>query len=156
AAELEQASGTSLLPANIGFLITGTGLPMLGVLAIAYSGSKNLMELATSVNPIYAIFFTALLYLTLEPFFDVPITSIVAYEVGFQSCIGDGNQQVGLFVFSLIFFAVTLLFSLKPTRIVDNVGKILAPGIVILLAILLTMVFIKPMGSIEAPLEAYM
>src|SRR5699024_3646108 len=67
-----------------------------------------------------------------------------------------GNQQVGLFVFSLIFFAVTLLFSLKPTRIVDKVGKILAPGIVILLAILLTMVFIKPMGSIEAPLEAYM
>src|SRR5699024_8834966 len=58
--------------------------------------------------------------------------------------------------FSLIFFAVTLLFSLKPTRIVDNVGKIFAPGIVILLAILLTMVFIKPMGSIEAPLEAYM
>src|SRR5699024_6577621 len=82
-------------------------------------------------------------------------TATVAYEVGFQSFIGDGNQQVGLFVFSLIFFAVTLLLSLKPTRIVDNVGKILAPGIVILLAILLTMVFIKPMGSIEAPLEGY-
>src|SRR5699024_2173660 len=129
-AELGQASGTSLLPAIIGFLITGTGLPLLGVLAIAYSGSKNLQELANRVNQIY--------------------------EVGFQSFIGDGNQQVGLFVFSLIFFAVTLLFSLKPTRIVDNVGKILAPGIVILLAILLTMVFIKPMGSIEAPLEAYM
>src|SRR5699024_11334216 len=74
------------------------------------------------------------------PFFAAPRTATVAYEVGFQSFIGDGNQQVGLFVFSLIFFAVTLLFSLKPTRIVDNVGKILAPGIVILLAILLTMV----------------
>src|SRR5699024_2196071 len=65
-------------------------------------------------------------------------------------------QQVGLFVFSLIFFAVTLLFSLKPTRIVDNVGKILAPGNVILLAILLTMVFIKPMESNDEQLEAYM
>src|SRR5699024_12545374 len=83
-------------------------------------------------------------------------TGTVAYEVGVQVFFGDGNQQVGLLVFSLIFFAVTLLFSLQPTRIVGIVGKILAPGIVILLAILLTMVFIKPMGSIEAPLEAYM
>src|SRR5699024_8808531 len=47
-AELGQASGTSLLPAIIGFLITGNGLPLLGVLAIAYSGSKNLQELARS------------------------------------------------------------------------------------------------------------
>src|SRR5690625_4005215 len=154
-AELGQASGTNLLPAIIGFLITGTGLPLLGVLAIAYSGSKNLQELASRVNPVYAIFFTSLLYLTIGPFFAAPRTATVAYEVGFQSFIGEGNQQIALFIFSLVFFAVTLLFSLKPAKLVDNVGKILAPGIVILLAILLTMVILKPMGAIEAPLEAY-
>src|SRR5699024_3642151 len=110
-----------------------------------YSGSKNLQELATRVNPIYAIFFTSLLYLTIGPFFAAPRTATVAYEVGFQSFIGDVNQQVGLFVFSLLFFAVTLLFSLTPTRIVDNVRKILASGSFILLAILFTMLFMKPM-----------
>ena len=154
-AELGQASGTNLVPAIIGFLITGTGLPLLGVLAIAYSGSENLQELASRINPVYAIFFTSLLYLTIGPFFAAPRTATVAYEVGFQSFVGEGNQQIGLFIFSLIFFAVTLLFSLKPTKLVDNVGKILAPAIVILLAILLTMVIIKPMGSIEGPLETY-
>lgn len=154
-AELGQESGTNLLPAIIGFLITGTGLPLLGVLAIAYSGSENLQELASRVNPVYAIFFTSLLYLTIGPFFAAPRTATVAYEVGFQSFIGEGNQQIGLFIFSLIFFAVTLLFSLKPAKLVDNVGRILAPGIVILLTILLAMVVLKPMGSIEAPLEAY-
>src|SRR5699024_12567978 len=101
-----------LLPRIIDFLITRTVLPLLGVLAIPYSGRKNFQELATRVNPIYAIFFTSLLYLTIGPFFAAPRTATVAYEVGFQSFIGDGNQQVGLFVFSLIFFAVTLLFSL--------------------------------------------
>src|SRR5699024_1939672 len=111
---------------------------------------------ATRVNPIYAIFFTSLLYLTIGPFFAAPRTATVAYEVGFQSFIGDGNQQVGLFVFSLIFFAVTLLFSLKPTRRVANVGKIFAAVTIILLAILFTMVFITRMGSIEALLDAYM
>src|SRR5699024_11571371 len=68
-AELGQASGTSLLPAIIGFLITGTGLPLLGVLAIAYSGSKNLQELATRVNTIYEIFFTSLFYFMIESYF---------------------------------------------------------------------------------------
>lgn len=154
-AELGQASGTNLLTAIIGFLITGTGLPLMGVLAIAFSGSKNLQELASRVNPIYAIFFTSLLYLTIGPFFAAPRTGTVAYEVGFQSFVGEEHQQIGLFIFSLLFFAVTLLFSLKPAKLVDNVGKILAPGIVILLGILLVMVFVKPMGSIESPLEAY-
>src|SRR5699024_12516217 len=107
------------------------------------------------VIQINAILFIYLLYITIGPFFAAPRTETVAYEVGLQSFIGDGNQQIGLFVISLIFFAVTLLFSLKHTRIVDNVGKILAPGIVTLLAILLTMAFIKPMASNEAPREAY-
>lgn len=154
-AELGQGSGSNLLPAIIGFLITGTGLPLLGVLAIAYSGSENLQELAGRIHPIYALCFTSLLYLTIGPFFAAPRTATVAYEVGFQPFIGEGSQQIGLFIFSFIFFAVTLLFSLKPAKLVDNVGKILAPGIVILLAILLSLVVIKPMGSIEAPLEAY-
>src|SRR5690625_6448996 len=154
-AELGQASGTNLLPAIIGFLITGTGLPLLGVLAIAYSGSENLQDLASRVNPVYAIFFTSLLYLTIGPFFAAPRTATVAYDVGFLSFIGEVFHQVGLFIFSLIFFAITLLISLKPAKLVDNVGKILAPGIVILLVILLAMVVVKPMGSIEAPLEAY-
>ena len=94
-AELGQASGTNLLPAIVGFLITGTGLPLLGVLAIAYSGSDNLQDLASRVNPIYAVFFTSLLYLTIGPFFAAPRTATVAYEVGFQSFLGDGNQQIG-------------------------------------------------------------
>src|SRR5690625_4126481 len=85
--------GRNLLPAIIGFLITGTGLPLLGVLAIAYSGSENLQDLASRVNPVYAIFFTSLLYLTIGPFFAAPRTATVAYEEGFQFIIEGGNQE---------------------------------------------------------------
>ncbi|WP_269411030.1 branched-chain amino acid transport system II carrier protein [Lentibacillus daqui] len=154
-AELGQESGTNLWSAIIGFLITGTGLPLLGILAMSFSGSKNLQELASRINPTYAIFFTALLYLTIGPFFAAPRTGTVAYEVGFSSFFSDGNQQIALLIFTILFFAITLLFSLKPAKLVDNVGKILAPGIVILLGILLFMVIVKPMGSIQGPTEAY-
>src|SRR5699024_503201 len=59
-AELGQPSGTNLVPAIIVFFITGTGLPLLGVLAITYARGENLQELESKINPVYAIFFTSL------------------------------------------------------------------------------------------------
>ncbi|MFC2947447.1 branched-chain amino acid transport system II carrier protein [Virgibacillus sediminis] len=154
-AQLGQNAGVNLWPAIAGFLITGVGLPLLGIIAMSFSGSRNLEDLASRVHPGYAIFFTSLLYLTIGPFFAAPRTGTVAYEVGIAPFIGDGAQQLGLLIFTLVFFAITLWFSLHPAKLVDNVGKVLAPGLVILLAILLAMVFFQPMGSMEAPQEAY-
>src|SRR5690625_838676 len=63
---------------------------------------------------------------------------------------------MGLLIFSLLFFGATIWLSLNPAKIVDRVGKILSPGIIILLIGLLVMVIINPMGTIEEPQEAYM
>src|SRR5690606_16985376 len=93
--------------------------------------------------------------LTIGPFFAAPRTGTVAYEVGIAPFFGDEVGKFGLFIFTLIFFAVTLLFAAFPARLVDNIGKILAPALVILLAIMLILAFINPMGPIEAPQEAY-
>ena len=154
-ASLGQNAGTNVWLAVTGFLITGIGLPFLGILAMGISGSKNLQELAGRVHPIYGIVFTALLYLTIGPFFAAPRTGAVAYDIGIAPFVGEGFGQAGLFIFTLLFFIVTLWFSLNPAKIVDNVGKIMSPAIIILLFILLAMVIVKPMGSIEAPQEAY-
>ncbi|MCJ0930228.1 branched-chain amino acid transport system II carrier protein [Virgibacillus halodenitrificans] len=154
-AQLGQNAGTNMWPAIIGFLITGVGLPLLGILAMSISGSNNLQELASRIHPLYATIFTSMLYLTIGPFFAAPRTGTVAYDVGISPFVGESYQQVGLLIFTLLFFAITLWFSLNPAKIVDNVGKILAPGIVILIVVLLAMVVIKPMGVTEPPEEGY-
>lgn len=154
-AQLGQNAGTNLWPAVLGFLITGVSLPLLGILAMGYSGSRNLQELASRVSPTYGVFFTCLLYLTIGPFFASPRTSTVAYEVGIAPIVSDNFQQGGLLIFSFLFFAATLWFSLNPAKIIDNVGKLLAPGIIILLAVLLLLVIIKPMGVMQAPVGDY-
>ncbi|WP_318509010.1 branched-chain amino acid transport system II carrier protein [Bacillus sp. T3] len=154
-ASLGQSAGTNVWMAVLGFLITGIGLPFLGILAMGVSGSKNLQELASRVHPIYGVVFTAVLYLTIGPFFAAPRTGAVAYDIGIAPFVGESFGQAGLIVFTLLFFVVTLWFSLNPAKIVDNVGKILSPGILILLAVLLVMVFVKPLGSIEAPQASY-
>jgi branched-chain amino acid:cation transporter, LIVCS family len=101
------------------------------------------------------VFFTSLLYLTIGPFFASPRTGTVAYEVGISPFISESSQQMGLLIFTLLFFGVVLLFSLKPAKLVDNVGKFLAPGLVVLLAVLLVAAITNPMGVMEAPQEAY-
>ncbi|MET3698492.1 LIVCS family branched-chain amino acid:cation transporter [Bacillus oleivorans] len=154
-AQLGQYSGTNIWPAAIGFLITGVGLPLLGILAMGYSGSRNLQELSSRVHPAYGVFFTALLYLTIGPFFAAPRTGTVAYEVGISPFFPEGTEQLGLLIFSAIFFAIALIFSLNPSKIVDNVGKILAPSLVVLLIVLLGAAVVNPMGEAGVPLDAY-
>lgn len=154
-ASLGQNAGTNVWPAVIGFLATGIGLPFLGTLAMGFSGSKNLQDLSSRVNPIFAVIFTSLLYLTIGPFFALPRTGAVSYEIGIQPFINADYAQIGLLVFTILFFGITLLFSLNPSKIVDNVGKYLSPGIIIGLFILLLFVVLKPMGGFEAPHGSY-
>lgn len=154
-AQLGQNAGTNLWPAVIGFLITGVGLPLLGILAMSFSGSKDLQDLAGRVSPAYGIFFTVLLYLTIGPFFAAPRTGTVAYDVGIAPFVNEGSQQTVLLIFTLVFFAATLMFSLYPAKIVDTVGKFLAPGLVGLIAILLIVAVFKPMGELQTPTEVY-
>ncbi|WP_060210254.1 branched-chain amino acid transport system II carrier protein [Sporosarcina koreensis] len=154
-AQLGQYAGTNLWPAVIGFLITGVGLPLLGILAMGFSGSRNLQDLASRVHPVYAVLFTSLLYLTIGPFFAAPRTGAVAFDIGFSAFIPEDSMRIGLFIFTLIFFGVTLWLSLNPAKIVDRVGKIMSPAIIVLLLILLAMAFINPMGAAQAPVDAY-
>ncbi len=154
-AELGQNAGENLWPAAIGFAITGVGLPLMGVLAIGFSGSNHLHDLASRVHPIYGLIFTVMLYLTIGPFFAAPRTGAVAYEVGISPFVADGNHTIGLFIFTLLYFGATLWLSLNPLKVVDRVGKILAPALIVLLLILLTMAFVNPMGAFGTPQKAY-
>ncbi|KZE36839.1 branched-chain amino acid transporter II carrier protein [Bhargavaea cecembensis] len=152
-AQLGQLAGDNFWPAIIGFLITGVGLPFLGVIAIGYSGSSHLQDLASRVHPVYAVIFTSVLYLTIGPFFAAPRTGTVAFEVGITPY---ANGPLALLLFTAVFFGITLWLSLNPAKIVDRVGKILAPGIVILLLVLIAAALFNPMGAIQPATEGYL
>ncbi|WP_298829638.1 branched-chain amino acid transport system II carrier protein [uncultured Planococcus sp.] len=154
-AQLGQYAGTNVWIAIFGFLITGVGLPLLGILAIGYSKSNDLQDLSSRVHPVYGLIFTAMLYLTIGPFFALPRTGAVSYEVGIAPFVGEGNAVIGLLVFSLIFFAVSLVVSLNPSKMVDSIGKVLSPAILLTLGALLVTAFVNPMGQKEAPQPAY-
>ena len=53
-----QVAGRNMWAAVLGFLITGVGLPLLGVAALGISRSNGLQEMAGRVSSRYRIFFT--------------------------------------------------------------------------------------------------
>ena len=57
-----QAAGSNYIRATIGFLITGVGLPMLGVVASGISRSENLYDMAKPVSSAYAVFYLFVIF----------------------------------------------------------------------------------------------
>ena len=61
-AAMGQAAGANVWWAVLGFCVTGVGLPLLGIIAVGYSGCRDLREVASRVHPLYGLFYTCLLY----------------------------------------------------------------------------------------------
>ena len=56
---LGQQSGDHFVIAIIGFLVTGVGLPLLGVITVAKSGGE-LQDMASRISPLFGVIFTAI------------------------------------------------------------------------------------------------
>lgn len=145
-----QLSGHSMPLANLGFLITAIGLPFLGVVAIGMSDSRGLFDLASRVHPMYGYFLTILLYMTIGPFFAMPRTGTVSFEVGLSPHMGDEYKTIGLAIFTALFFLTALFFALRPGQILVWVGKVLNPLFLFVLSFLIVASVINPMGDFTA------
>lgn len=144
-----QESGSAVFWANLGFLVTGIGLPFLGVIAIGVSKTSGVYELAERIGKKYALVFTVLLYLVIGPFFALPRLATTSFEIGLAPFIQAKQQHVFLVIFSILFFFTAWWLSRRPTKILDYVGKFLNPAFLILLGILLVLAFIHPLGAID-------
>lgn len=146
-----QMSGANVLPAILGFLITGVGLPLLGVAALGISRCNGLYELSGMVDRRYALFFTCLLYLTIGPFFAIPRCATTSFTVGIESMLPESaNLRLWLFLFSVVFFGAALFFSLYPGKILTWVGKILNPLFLVFLGVLIVVALTSTKGGISS------
>ena len=152
-----QLAGRSMWQAAAGFLITGVGLPLLGVAALGVSREDGLLGLSSRVGRRYGKFFTCALYLTIGPFFAIPRCATVSYTVGVERVLPEGAHAAALAVFSLLFFAAVLFFSLRPGEILTWIGKVLNPLFLFFLGLLVIRALLSPMGDISevAPEGAY-
>ena len=151
-----QLAGTNSLAAAIGFIITGVGLPLLGVACLGISKKDSLFDVSSLVGTKYAYFFTILLYLTIGPFFAIPRCATTSFGI-MTSLLGDGSVVGPRLIFTFVFFAIALVLALKPNGIINYIGKIINPIFLVFLFLLIIVSFAKPMlqGNTITPDEAY-
>ena len=156
-AAMGQQAGSAMLPALIGFCITGVGLPLLGIAAISITASESLFDIGRKVGRRFAYAFTCALYLCIGPLFAIPRTATVAFQVGAAPFVPTVMQGEALLTFTLAFFAIVLCFSLRPSGILIWVGKVLNPLFLLFLGILIVTAMLLPMGAVSdaMPIGAY-
>lgn len=154
-ASLGQQAGVNVWWAVLGFIVTGVGLPLLGVMAMGYSGAKDLQALAGRVHPAYGFFFTVLLYLTIGPGFAIPRTGTVSYEIAIRPFLANGGTDMSQMIFLVVFFALSLWLSINPAKLVDRIGKVLTPLLLLSICALIVKSLVTPMGAYMGATKAY-
>lgn len=137
-------NGDSWISAAAGFILTGAGFPLLAIIAAAVAG-KDLDSFAARVSPLFSKVFNSVLILAIGPLLALPRTGATAFEM----IIPQGIESYTIYKFAFLgaFFLITILFSLKPSKVVDRVGAILTPILLIVLAIIIFKGVFSPLGA---------
>ena len=143
---LGQAAGSATWVAMAGFFITAVGFPILGVVAVAKSG--GLYSLAKRVHPVFAAVFTVLIYLSIGPGLGIPRAGSLPFEMAVAPYLPESiSTTLALFLFTLIFFSVAYWLSLSPAKLVDRMGKVLTPTLLVLISLIFIASIFRPIGA---------
>ncbi|MFS0639024.1 branched-chain amino acid transport system II carrier protein [Mesobacillus foraminis] len=120
-------AGESFWPAILGFVVTGVGLPLVTVLAIAMT-RDGVAEMGKRVSPLFSVVFSITAYLSIGPFFGIPRGANVAYEMSIKPFLGNSPANTWiLLLFSVVFFSLVYWVCLNPSKLVERIGSILTP-----------------------------
>lgn len=131
----------------LGFLSTDPVLPILAVIATALVGGRA-HDLGKRISKTFAIGLAATCILLIGPVLSVPRTAATTFEFAIKPYIGDAIATPAMVATSIIFFAITLYFSLRESRVIDVVGIFLTPALLIAMVLLVAKAIMTPIGPI--------
>ncbi len=135
-------AGVSWPYAVLGFLLTGIGLPLLGIIASAKCNG-SLEKLGERVSPLFSIFLGVAISITIGPLLAIPRTGATAFEMAGQTLF----PNLSPIIFAFFYFGIALLLVLNESGVVDAIGKYLTPGLIALLAVLIFVGILNPAGK---------
>ncbi|EGY76445.1 branched-chain amino acid transport system II carrier protein [Peptoniphilus indolicus] len=135
--------GDQFITAFLGFVITGVGLVLLGIVSTIKAGG-TIDSVAKKLGTPAAKLFGTLILLSIGPGIAIPRTAATTFEVIRGSLLPNLNPVL----VSAIFFGLTLFFTFSPNGIIDSIGKFLTPALLITLAIIIIKSILTPIGKI--------
>lgn len=145
-------SGHQFWLAILGFCLTAATLPLLGVVAIAYTGAEDAEGLARPISKHFALVFSIALYLSIGPFFAIPRTGATSYSIGVEPIFGSSIWIKVLY--AVVFFGLSYWLAIKPSKMVERIGKYITPALLMVLGLLILISFVQPAGGLGIPHNA--
>ena len=141
---LGMEAGPQWLAGFSAYFIADIGLALLGMFALLRVGSSEAVTLRVGKVP-SEILMCAII-LCIGPMVAIPRTSATTFEMA----IAPNLSGVSPVLFSVLFFAVILALCIKESAVVDIVGKVLTPLLLLGLFAIIVRGIVTPLGEIAA------
>ena len=127
-------TNSSWIPTMLAFTITGWGFPFLGILSVSIVGN-GIKDFANRVSPTFSKIFAIISILAIGPMLAIPRTGATAYEITFL--YNGMESSIYKYIYLICYFGIVILFSLRANKVIERVGKILTPILLILLFLII-------------------
>ena len=141
---LGMEAGSRWLEGFSAYFIADIGLAMMGMFALLRVGSSE--QVLRRAGRIPAELLMCAIVLCIGPMVAIPRTSATTFEMA----ISPNLSGVSPVLFSVLFFALILVLCIKESAVVDIVGKILTPLLLLGLFAIIIKGIITPVGEISA------
>ena len=135
-------SGPEWLVGFFSYFMADIGLALLAMFAILRQGSPD--GITARIGRIPSTVLMCAIVLCIGPMLAIPRTAATTYETSLAPLV-SGFSPV---LFSILFFLLILLLCVQETAVVDIVGKILTPALLIGLLVLIVVGVLIPTGRV--------
>lgn len=138
----------------LAFLIADGGLAVLGVFAML-KADGDISKVTGVLGEKAGLILNSAIILCIGPGLAIPRTAATTFELGVAPITGiESTAKLPLAVFSVVFFAIVLVLTIRPSAVVDIIGKVLTPVLVVAILVMIVVGFINPLnGIVEIPAE---
>ena len=135
-------SGPEWLLGFLSYFLADIGLAMLAMFAILRQGSPD--GITARIGKLPSTVLMCAIVLCIGPMLAIPRTAATTYETSLAPLVAGFSPVL----FSILFFLLILLLCVRETAVVDIVGKILTPALLIGLLVLIVIGVVNPIGPV--------
>jgi branched-chain amino acid:cation transporter, LIVCS family len=140
---LGRETGTDWIIGFLGFFVMDVGLAGLAIASVVFNKQGTSDGVVGKIGKVPGKVLLTVIMLCLGPCVCIPRTAATSYELGLKTLI----PSVPLWLFGLVFFALTLVLVIRPSKVVDIIGNVLTPVLLAVMVLLIIVGIMHPVGT---------
>ena len=138
-------SGSYWFITFLSFTTTAVGLALIALIAITYYDC-DITKFFKQIGEFPGLILSFMVIMCVGPLLVIPRTGATAYEMGIKPILGFHNIYT-ITISVIIFYLLTYFLTVRPSKVVDIIGKFLTPFLIIALIIIIIKGSLYPLGA---------